>query len=73
MVMKLVRILLVGVLGLVNVGIVQAADKPWKNVTEGSMVSTNGNSKAYTASGKNTFDYNWSRTGLELIGGGLGS
>lgn len=71
--MKLIRIVLVGIIGLMNMGFVQAADKPWKNVTEGSLVSTNGNSKASTASGKNTFDYKWTKTSLELIGGALGS
>ncbi len=51
-----------------------ADDKPWKNVTEASFVSANGNSKAHTASGKNTFSYVWNKlTTLELIGGGLGS
>jgi putative salt-induced outer membrane protein len=55
------------------VGMAKADDKSWKNVTEASVVSSNGNSKASTASGKNTFTYNWSKTSLELIGGGLGS
>jgi putative salt-induced outer membrane protein YdiY len=50
-----------------------ASQKPWKNVTEASLVSANGNSKASTTSGKNTFTYNWTKTMLELIGGGLGS
>jgi putative salt-induced outer membrane protein len=50
-----------------------SAEKPWKNVTEASLVSTNGNTKTSTTSGKNTFNYNWSKSGLELIGGGLGS
>lgn len=50
-----------------------AADKPWKNATEFSYLSTNGNSRGSTLSGKNTYDYNWSKTSLEVIGGGLGS
>ena len=47
--------------------------KPWKNATEASLVSTNGNSKTTTTSAKNTFGYKWSKTGLEVIAGGLGS
>lgn len=50
-----------------------APAKRWKNSTELSVVSTNGNSKTTTTSGKNTFGYNWDKTSLELIGGGLGS
>lgn len=56
-----------------SLNIAAAAEKPWKNVAEGSMVSTNGNSKAFTASGKNTFEYKWPKTTMEIIGGGLGS
>lgn len=47
--------------------------KPWKNSTEASVASTNGNSKTTTTSLKNTFGYKWTRTGLEIIGGGFGS
>lgn len=47
--------------------------KPWKNSTEASLVSTNGNSKTTTTSVKNTYGYKWTRTGLEIVGGGLGS
>ncbi len=56
-----------------NMGFVFAADKPWKNVTEGSLLTTNGNSKAFTASGKNTYTHQWPKWGMELIGGALGS
>jgi len=55
---------------------VQAEDAPakkWKNDTEFSFVSTNGNSKTSTTAGKNTFLYNWSKPVLELIFGGFGS
>lgn len=45
--------------------------KPWKNVTEASFVSSNGNSKTSNAAGKNTFNYDWTKTSLELIVGGL--
>ncbi len=47
--------------------------KPWKDTGEVSVVSTNGNSKATSTSAKNTFTYDWARTALEIIGGGLGS
>jgi putative salt-induced outer membrane protein YdiY len=61
-------------LALISASFAKAADeKPWKNVTEASLVATNGNSKASSTSGKNTFTYNWTKTSLELIGGGLGS
>lgn len=49
------------------------AEKPWKNETELSAVSANGNTRSTTSSGKNTFTYNWTRLGLELIAGALGS
>ncbi len=47
--------------------------KPWSESAEVSVVSTNGNSKTTTSSGKNTFTYKWTKTLLELIAGGLGS
>lgn len=48
--------------------------KKWKNTTEASLVTTNGNSKTNTTSLKNTFGYAWSKeTTLELLGQGLGS
>ncbi len=47
--------------------------KKWKNETEASMVSANGNTRSTTTSGKNTFGYKWTHTALELIGGGLGA
>ena len=50
-----------------------AAVKPWKDVGEFSVVSANGNSKATTTAAKNTFSYQWSRSLLELLAGGLGS
>ncbi len=48
-------------------------DKPWKETAELSVVSTNGNSKGTTISGKDTFTYQWKRSILELNAGGLGS
>ena len=68
-------------ISLVNglAGLARAADgppadtKPWKNNTEASVVSTNGNSKATTTSIKDTFNYKWTKTGLEINGAGLGS
>lgn len=50
-----------------------APKKPWKNVAEFSLVSTNGNSDSSSISGKDTFNYDWTKFGFELIGGGLGS
>jgi putative salt-induced outer membrane protein YdiY len=47
--------------------------KNWKNESELSAVSSNGNTRASSFSGKDTFTSKWGRTGLELIGGGLGS
>src|SRR5687768_11082266 len=47
--------------------------KPWKNITEASMVSANGNTKSTTYEAKNTFNHNWSKTSLELIGSALGA
>ncbi len=48
-------------------------DKPWKETAEISAVSTNGNSKATTISGKNMFSYKWQRASFETNVGGLGS
>jgi putative salt-induced outer membrane protein YdiY len=62
---------------ILSAGFVRAADaipdKPWKNVTEASLVSTNGNSRTSSTSGKNTFTYGWPNPTLELVAGGLGS
>jgi putative salt-induced outer membrane protein YdiY len=50
-----------------------APKKKWKDSAELSLVSTTGNSFTQTTSGKNTFNYDWSRAGLELFGAGLGA
>lgn len=50
-----------------------APSKKWKDNAELSVVSTNGNSKGTMISGKNTFNYQWTRSLLELVGGGLGT
>lgn len=47
--------------------------KPWKNETEFSFVSANGNTRSTTTSGKDTLTYTISKTSLELSGGGLGA
>src|SRR5689334_22725367 len=47
--------------------------KPWKNETEVSVVSANGNTKTTTSSAKDTFNLNYKKSLLEIIGGGLGS
>ena len=49
-------------------------EKNWKNETEFSFVSTNGNSKAQTISGEDRFEYNWSNNvKLQAKAGGLGT
>jgi putative salt-induced outer membrane protein len=50
-----------------------APKRPWKNSTEVSAVSTNGNSRTTTTSAKEDFIYGWSKTALELTGSALGS
>lgn len=66
-------IVLTGVAFSHPVGAEEAA-KPWKNMSDISLVSSNGNSKATTASAKNVFSYTFpSKTTLELEGGALGS
>lgn len=73
--MKMKSLLFLAFLGFF-VGPLVAADaakKPWKNSTELSVVSSNGNTKAQSTSGKNTFLYDWTKTTLEVIGGGMGA
>lgn len=51
-----------------------AAKKNWTDSAEGSFVNANGNSKATTTSGKNTFVYDFDAlTRLHIEGGALGS
>lgn len=50
-----------------------APAKPWKNETELSFVSANGNTKSTTGSGKNKFSYERSKTKLDLEAGALGA
>ncbi|OGR79705.1 MAG: hypothetical protein A2X32_13575 [Elusimicrobia bacterium GWC2_64_44] len=47
--------------------------KPWKDAAELSYVQTSGNSKTSTISAKNLFNYDWSKTALEVAAGGLGT
>ncbi len=47
--------------------------KNWKNAAEASVVSTNGNSKASSYSAKETYNYDWTKLGLELGGYALKS
>ncbi len=55
-------------------GAEEAPKKPWKNSTELSAVSANGNTKSQSGSVKDTFNYEWkSKTVLELIGSALGA
>ncbi len=61
------------ILMLANMNVFAADEKPWKETAELSVVSTNGNSKATTISGKNTFTYKWTRSIAEANFGGLGS
>lgn len=52
----------------------EGAKRKWKDAAEFSLLTTNGNSRGTTTSGKNTFTYNWSDlTGLEFLAGGRGS
>jgi putative salt-induced outer membrane protein len=50
-----------------------AAPKNWKDSAELSYVQTSGNSKTSTFSAKDLFNYDWTRTALELAAGGLGT
>lgn len=58
-------------------GLLNAADltlaKPWKSETNFSYVSSNGNSKTASTSGKEDYLHKWSKTTMELIGGGQGA
>ncbi len=47
--------------------------KNWKDVAEVSVVSVNGNTKSNTYSAKNTYNYDWTRSGLEITGSALGA
>lgn len=62
---------------LAAVSVVVAEDapkKPWKNQTELSAVSANGNTKSQSGSAKNVFTYEWSsKTTLELMGSAMGA
>jgi putative salt-induced outer membrane protein len=51
----------------------EAAQKPWKNEAELSVVSSNGNTRSDSSSGKDTFVYKWTKTTMELIAGGMGA
>jgi putative salt-induced outer membrane protein len=59
--------------GLVRAEEPAAPKKKWTNATEFAAVAANGNTKSSTFSGKNNFHYDWSRTGLDLYGAGLGT
>jgi len=50
-----------------------APAKPWKNSTEVSVVSANGNTKTNTTSAKEDFIYEWTRIKLNLFGSALGA
>lgn len=49
------------------------APKKWKDAAELSSVQTSGNSKTSTIAAKNLFNYDWSKTALEVVAGGLGT
>lgn len=51
----------------------EPAKKKWKNIAELSFVSTNGNTQSSASSAKDTYTYQWTRTMLELIAGGVGA
>ncbi len=73
MIKRKALILVLGSVFFSTPGLLRAAEKPWKNVTEFSLASTNGNSKASSISGKNSYLHNWSKIAMELIGGGYGA
>ena len=50
-----------------------AAPKKWKDTAELSYVQTSGNSKTSTLSAKNLYNYDWEKTALEVVAGGLGT
>lgn len=65
-------ILCIPLLALASVAYAEEA-KPWKDAAELSYVQTSGNSRTSTLSGKNLFNYDWERSALELVVGGLGT
>ncbi len=54
-------------------GVIAAEKKSWKVSADLSLVSCNGNTKSLTVTSKSKFTYDWTKTGLELEAGGLGS
>ncbi|MDD2804135.1 MAG: DUF481 domain-containing protein [Elusimicrobiales bacterium] len=68
------KISIIGV-SLLALGLNAAAQevKPWKDAAELSYVQTAGNSKTSTISGKNLYNYDWGKTALEIVAGGLGT
>lgn len=60
-------------LSFAAVSFAETATKPWKNESELSVVSSNGNTRSDSSSGKDTFTYKWTKTTMELIGGGMGA
>ena len=58
---------------LPSLTIAQEAPKKWKDAAELSYVKTSGNSKTSTLSAKNLFNYDWGKTALEVVAGGLGT
>ncbi len=73
MIHRAAALLLTSILMFGTGSVIAADEKPWKETAEVSVVSTNGNSKATTVSGKYTFTYKWQRANFELNAGGLGS
>lgn len=59
--------------GLAYPVMAQEAPRKWKDAAELSYVQTAGNSKTSTLSGKNLFNYDWGKTALEIVAGGLGT
>ncbi|MEI7481823.1 MAG: DUF481 domain-containing protein [Elusimicrobiota bacterium] len=61
------------VLGMSSSVLAQDAPKKWKDAAELSSVQTSGNSKTSTIAAKDLFNYDWSKTALEVAAGGLGT
>ena len=51
----------------------EAPAKKWSEKAQVSYLSTNGNTKSTTLGATNEFEYKWTRLGLDVNGGGLGS
>jgi len=70
---SVLRIALAALLVFPAAGFAEEGGKAWKDSAEVAVMTTNGNTKTQTSSGKNHFEYNWTKAKLDLNAGGLGS